>query len=79
MNMITDEQAQLLQKRMSWCGCECGLLFTSLSGFDKHHAKDSNGDIICVDPLTVGLILNEEGSAYQFPGMSAELKEELYG
>jgi hypothetical protein len=79
MNNLTDKQQELLQGHLGWCGCECGLLFTSLTGFDKHHAKDENGDIICLEPAEVGLVLNDARTAWQFPKMSEELKQQLYG
>ncbi|MCI4354113.1 MAG: hypothetical protein L3K06_01960 [Thermoplasmata archaeon] len=38
---------------------ECGRVFTSDRNFDRH--RKGGGDSHCVDPATVGLILNPQG------------------
>jgi hypothetical protein len=56
---------------MSGVISECGLckrVFTSLSGFDAHQERRFGEDppIICRDPETVGLVLDDRGR-WQFP------------
>lgn len=51
------------------CKCmACGRYFSVPRNFDKHQRQDKDGRNICVDPVTVGLVLSESGY-WQGPGM----------
>lgn len=44
------------------CVClACGDGFGSLGAFDKHQKFNSRGDVVCVDPATVGMERNAGG------------------
>ena len=47
---------------------KCHRVFTSLSGFDAHQDRRFGQDppIVCLDPATVGLVLDNRGR-WQFP------------
>lgn len=44
------------------CVCQaCNDGFKSVSSFDRHQVINSNGDVICRDPATLGMVRNDDG------------------
>jgi hypothetical protein len=39
--------------------CRCGLAFSSPSGFDRHQSLDGNGDVLCRNPASLGMVCRD--------------------
>lgn len=60
------------------CRCpSCGEVFSTISNFDKHR-KGNAGSKVCVNPATVGLVINERnGNTYWMHPSRFETEQSL--